>query len=407
MRKGLSALQVAIMVIVIVGPIAFFVRGIWRGEFTAAKLQAESEAEKVTSSKVSLEFIGDQILPNSWSGSDTPVGGLSGLEWADASSTLYAVSDDRGRSGPSRFYKLSLEIVEGETPKASVKAEVSFKTVDGKDYPRRSFDTEGIAIGDDEQIYVSTEGDFLATKSAVPGLMKVSGDGVVEEFMKMGPPVFPENEEWKENTFGIRFNLSLESLNYLAEERRLVTATENALVQDDHVAGAERGANTRFYLYDLTEGFPGQLISHKVYPISKIPAKDPGGESVIGVTDLIQLGAERYLVLERSYLDGRGRNRAQLFLANCSGATDVQLLKKLKGKLFETCKKELVYDFDSLLGKLGSEHPKVDNLEGMSFGPKLKDGGRLLMFISDNNFSSGKQKTQLLYFSAKFNMLDD
>lgn len=407
MKHSLNALKVAIMVIVFVGPIAFFIRGIWNGEYEAQKAKTQSEAQTVQSKKLTLSFLGDQILPGSWRGSEIEVGGLSGLEWSKASRTLYAVSDDRGRSGPSRFYKLKFEQNKGEPPRVGVVSEVSFKTPDGKEYPRRSFDTEGIAIGEDEQIYVSTEGDFLATPSAVPGLLKVSSEGIVEVYKAMGPPVFPKNAEWKGKTYGIRFNLSLESLNYLSDEKRLVTATENALVQDDEKAGAERGANTRFYLYDLREGFPGKTVSQKVYPISKIPSSNPGEDSVIGVTDLVQLGAERYLVLERSYLDGRGRNRAQLFYADCSEATDVQLLDKLKGKMFEPCKKELVYDFDVLLGQLSSEHQKVDNLEGMSFGPELEGGGRMLIFVSDNNFSSGKQKTQFLFFDAKLSQLDD
>ncbi|MEO0337523.1 MAG: esterase-like activity of phytase family protein, partial [Pseudomonadota bacterium] len=326
---------------------------------------------------------------------------------SEQSETLYAVCDDRGRFGPSRFYRLILNLESHETPELKIAQEITLKTKAGENYPKRSFDTEGIAIGENEQIYLSSEGDFLATKSAVPALLQASASGVVEVTKKMGPPVFPEDENWKENTYGIRFNLSLESLNYLADEKRLVTATENSLVQDDRKAGAKNGANTRFFLFDLSEGFPVKLISQKVYPISKIPSLDPGGESVIGVTDLIQLGAEQYLVLERSYLDGRGRNRAQLFFANCSEATDVQLLDKLKGKMFEPCRKELVYDFDVLLGNLSSEHPKVDNLEGMSFGPSLPDGGRLLIFVSDNNFSSGTQKTQFLYFNAKLNLADD
>jgi hypothetical protein len=41
----------------------------------------------------------------------------------------------------------------------------------------------------------------------------------------------------------------------------------------------------------------------------------------------------------------------------------------------------------------------LGNLEGMTFGPRLPDGSRTLVFVSDNNFSSG-QLTQFLAFKV-------
>jgi hypothetical protein len=39
----------------------------------------------------------------------------------------------------------------------------------------------------------------------------------------------------------------------------------------------------------------------------------------------------------------------------------------------------------------------IDNIEGVTFGPKLPDGKSSLLFISDNNFNP-LQKTQFLLF---------
>jgi hypothetical protein len=39
----------------------------------------------------------------------------------------------------------------------------------------------------------------------------------------------------------------------------------------------------------------------------------------------------------------------------------------------------------------------TDNIEGLTFGPKLTNGHQSLLFVSDNNFSD-KQKTQFLLF---------
>ncbi|MDB9503802.1 esterase-like activity of phytase family protein, partial [Spirulina major CS-329] len=39
----------------------------------------------------------------------------------------------------------------------------------------------------------------------------------------------------------------------------------------------------------------------------------------------------------------------------------------------------------------------LDNLEGMTLGPRLADGSSLLVLVSDNNFSA-EQVTQFLFF---------
>ena len=42
----------------------------------------------------------------------------------------------------------------------------------------------------------------------------------------------------------------------------------------------------------------------------------------------------------------------------------------------------------------------IDNIEGVSFGPKLPNGNSTLIFVSDNNFSK-EQVTQLLLFEIE------
>jgi len=364
------------------------------------KPSSPQEATRAAIEGLSITYLNDQVLGSSISGSEIEVGGLSGLAWSEEDQVLYAVSDDRGRQGPSRFYKLT--IVEGEGKAyVELQQEVMLTNEKGDPFPKRSFDTEGIAVGEGGTLFISSEGDFKETPTAVPSLIKLDNTGRVTSIFEVGPPVFPKDRVWVEETYGIRYNLSLESLDYHLETKRLVTATENALVQDGKLAGATRGANTRFYLYDLKSGFPGEPVSQKVYAISQIP--DPTADekdSIIGVTDLVQLGRERYLVLERSYLGGRKKNRVQLFLANCLGATDVKDQDQLRPGSFQPCKKSLLFDFEKWLGKLSDFHPRVDNLEGMTLGPRLAGGARLLVFVSDNNFSS-KQATQFLFFSLK------
>ncbi len=60
--------------------------------------------------------------------------------------------------------------------------------------------------------------------------------------------------------------------------------------------------------------------------------------------------------------------------------------------------KLLLANFASFVGPgAGKRLDRLDNTEGMTWGPVLPNGNRSLVFISDDNFSA-RQITQLLAF---------
>ena len=78
-----------------------------------------------------------------------------------------------------------------------------------------------------------------------------------------------------------------------------------------------------------------------------------------------------------------------------AGAQDTSALPRVKNlpKAVKTAQKELLLDLQTL-------NLTLDNLEGMSLGPRLPDGTQSLIMISDDNFNT-LQKTQLLVFRIK------
>ena len=60
--------------------------------------------------------------------------------------------------------------------------------------------------------------------------------------------------------------------------------------------------------------------------------------------------------------------------------------------------KTLVVDLDDILPHLDPAFPRLDNVEGMSFGPPLADGRETLVLVSDNNFSLD-QRTAFFAFA--------
>jgi hypothetical protein len=99
------------------------------------------------------------------------------------------------------------------------------------------------------------------------------------------------------------------------------------------------------------------------------------------------------LVVERSFSIGRPASTIRLFIAGLNAATDVKDHPSLKdGVAFTPVTKKLLLNMDTL-------GFYIDNIEGVTFGPRLENGHRTLVFIADNNFDK-REKSQVLLFEV-------
>jgi hypothetical protein len=89
----------------------------------------------------------------------------------------------------------------------------------------------------------------------------------------------------------------------------------------------------------------------------------------------------------------------RLYQADVGDATDVAGIPALAAADYRPMTKQLVLDL-SKLPELGSPAlSKLDNIEGLSFGPDLANGHHSLVLVSDNNFNL-HQVTQFLAFEV-------
>jgi hypothetical protein len=106
------------------------------------------------------------------------------------------------------------------------------------------------------------------------------------------------------------------------------------------------------------------------------------------VSELAALPGGRLLVLERSFggdIGGYASLRSRLYLVDREGATDVsapEFRAGLAGKRFTAVRKTLLWQEGWGLTD--------SNFEGMSLGPELTDGSRLLVLVADNNGGSAQ-----------------
>jgi hypothetical protein len=178
---------------------------------------------------------------------------------------------------------------------------------------------------------------------------------------------------------GVRPNLGFESAGTSRNGRALFTGSENALYQDGPAATVSNGSSSRLLRYDLRTGRPTRRWVYETDPVAEAPVPATAF-SVNGLVELLPLGRHHLIAMERSFsvgAPGTG-NKIKLY--------DV----RLRGPIAH---KRLLLDLDDL-------GIPLDNVEGLTFGPRLHHGRRSLVLVSDNNFAAA-QFTQFLLFAMK------
>ncbi|MDX2212814.1 MAG: phytase [Oculatellaceae cyanobacterium bins.114] len=335
-----------------------------------------------------VDFLGEVTFPTSTTFNGTQVGGLSGITYDAATNRYYSIADDRSQINPARFYTLSIDLSDGELDTGDVDFETVTTLLNGSGvpFPALSLDPEGIGLSTDGTLYISSEGD--ANAGVAPFVNEFSLTG--QQLSTLPIP----NRYLPTATNGIRNNLAFESLTISPDGRYLYTATENALKQDGPAAGLDQESLSRILKYDLTTGALVQEYVYVTEPVADQPVP-AGSFSTNGLVDLLAIDTSgTLLALERSFSNGVG-NTVKLFEIRTQGALDVSSLDDLffeeGGIPFEidpaVSKRELL-DFADL-------GLTPDNLEGITFGPRLADGRQSLIVVSDNNFAS-TQTTQFI-----------
>jgi hypothetical protein len=189
---------------------------------------------------------------------------------------------------------------------------------------------------------------------------------------------------------GPRNNLTFEGLALTPDARTAWVAMENALQQDGPEPGVGRpGGPCRFTAYDVASGRAVRQIAYLPDAIPRAPTL-PGAPADNGVSEILMVDAQRMLVLERAFVFGVGAS-LRLYEIDTASASDTLAQERLREGEYRPAAKRLVADFATL------GLSRLDNTEGMCWGPTLPNGQRRLVVVSDDNFSS-RQVTQFAAF---------
>lgn len=346
-----------------------------------------------------LRLIGEARLPHRLQFQGTTVGGLSGIDYDDASGLYYLLSDDGSSINPARFYTASIAMDTQRLGEPELRSVTFLRQADGSTYPAA---LRGIDVPDPEAIRWRTASQSLlwtseghALTGAAPALRESRADGTLVRAFVL-PPMFDFHLSQ-----GPRINRTLEGLALSPDGSRAWIAMESALRQDGPVPTVHAaGGPCRFTELDLASGNILRQIAYVPDAVPSAPVP-PATQADNGVTEILMLDAERMLVLERAYMAGHGpatSNSLRLYLIDTRLGSDTLGLPTLQPGGYQPVAKMLLADFSAFTGAgTGPRLDRLDNTEGMSWGPRLASGNRSLHFISDDNFSS-RQITQWLAF---------
>lgn len=314
-------------------------------------------------------------------------GGISGLDHDPRTDRWAFISDDKSEHGPSHAFLGRLDVRPGKPCGPVLEAMVPLRREDGHAFPDRKAGTEaadGESIRFDplnHDLVWATEGDF--DHGYPPSVRRMKADGTPVARL-MVPEALTFHDGGKT---GARKNATIEGMSWSVDGRSLWLSMEWPLAQDGRVPSVADGGLTRLSRLDRA----GKLVAQYAYRIDPVQVASPVGVGDNGISEILTLDAHRLLVLERSgikHADGHYSYHIRLYLADVAKARDVSKVDSLLSTPVRAVEKRLLLNFDSLGNR-------IDNLEGMAWGPRLANGARTLVLVSDDNYDA-KQINQIL-----------
>lgn len=347
-----------------------------------------------------LKLLDVYELPHKMNFRGTTVGGLSGIDYDAKRDVYYMISDDRSAINPARFYTGRIRIGAGKIDSVWFTAVTMLKAPDGKSYPDaihdRSHTPDPEALRYDavtgNMIWTSEGERIVKANDTVlenPAITLIDRSG---NFIDTFP--LPPGLRMRATQNGPRQNGVLEGVSFADGYKTVYVSLEEPRYEDGPRADTiDNNALVRIYKFDKAQKKNTAQYAYKVEPVA-YPERPTGAFKVNGIPDILWIGGERFIVMERSFSTGRLPCTIRLFLADASGATDIKQIPSLVNHpAARMMSKRLLLNMDSL-------GIYTDNVEGMTFGPRLPNGHRTLVLVADDNFEPF-EKTQFFLFEIQ------
>lgn len=345
-----------------------------------------------------LKLINVYEYPKLTSYKETIVGGLSGIDYDSKRNVYYIICDDPSTKGPARFYTASILLTEKGIDSVILLDMTPFRTEKGDTYADitkdriHSADIEALRYDTKRgEFIMSTEGQRVINADTTliqnPAVMIMNSNGkYIDSF------TLPSTMHFKKTENGPRHNAVFEGLDFDEGHRNVFVSVESPIYEDGRTpAGGDTTGWSRIVKFDRETK---KAVAQYAYPLDPVPypANPLDAFKINGISDILYLGKNNLLVVERGYSTGRLPSDVRVYIASMKGAEDIAEKALKSDSVKKPMQKKLLVD----MSKLGLY---IDNVEGVTFGPFLPNGHRTLLFISDDNFDP-KERTQFFLFEV-------
>lgn len=343
-----------------------------------------------------LKFLNEYTISPAIKFENTIVGGLSGIDYEADSKIFASISDDRSEFNPARYYTYHI-LIEEDKIDTVIFESVSFLRNAHQDFfpPFNSnkigaVDPEALRFYNDKIIWSDEGLRQVQTGDTVlvnPRVFLAEKNGYFLDTFQL-PDIF----HMSANESGPRNNGGFEGLAISADKQFVFVSTEEPLLNDGPRAGlGDSSAIVRIIKFEIKSKKAVAQFAYRIEPVAH-PVNPPNGFRVNGISDILFWDLDHLLVVERSYSTGRLSCTIRVYLADISNAQDISGINSLHNVPVSILPKKLLLNMDTL-GVF------TDNIEGVTFGPRLSNGKRSLIFIADNNFNPF-ERNQLLLFEV-------
>jgi hypothetical protein len=344
-----------------------------------------------------LHFIGSYVIPYNFKFDGTTVGGLSGIDYNPARREYYMISDDRSEFNPARFYTAKIFFSSNKINSVQFTKVTFLRQANGKTYPNSK--TDPFHTPDPEALRYDKANHTMIWSSEGERVVR-PGDTVLEDpaITEIAPGGnfkysfgIPPQLHMTSGNYGPRQNLVFEGVAFANHDSILYVSVENPLYQDGPRASLKKASTyNRILKYNLITRKPVAQYAYLLDPVAHAPLI-PNSFMINGISDIMSIGPDELLTIERSFSLGVRNFSIRLYLTNLRGATNISKINSLiQDPPAHPAEKKLLLNMDSL-------GVYIDNIEGVTFGPDLPNGHRTLLFIADNNFSFLQQSQVLLF----------
>ena len=238
---------------------------------------------------------------------------------------------------------------------------------------------------DPEGVRVSRTGTFFLSDEYGPAISEFDVKGkrlrslpVPERFLPTKPGKTVAEELPPHNLRGRQPNRGMEGLAISHDGRKLFGIMQSPLIQDGGLDKENLRIGTNCRMLEIEIG--SRKTREFVYPLH---------EATNGVSEILAIGDDEFLVLERDSKFGKDAHFKKIFRMKLGKATDVSgvatlPVKGLPAGIQPVMKTPFLDLLESRFQIGGEECP--EKFEGLAFGPDLPDGRHLLIVTADNDF---------------------